>query len=723
MAKRPRIAAFMGVASVVGLAWLLWQRCGVRGCPEIERLDGYVPDRAAVVLDRNGVELARLYVVQREIVPLDSLPPHVPAAFVAIEDQRFWQHGGIDWRRAVGALVANVRSLGVRQGFSTITMQLARNAFPDRLPYRERTLGRKLAEMRVALAIEERYTKREILELYLNHIYFGRGAWGIEAAAREYFRKPASALSLAEAAMLAGMVTAPNQLDPQRNPVLAYRRRWVVLHQMWRQGVITEEEANAADDAPLVTAEATADAGDLAPYFVEEVRNYMEREIGDALYSEGYTIHTTLDANVQSVAEAELKRLLAEIEAGRYGPWEHPVYDDTAAGRPDGTPYLQGAVLVLDAATGDVLAMVGGRDFSHSRFNRAVGAWRQPASTFKPFIYAAAIMAGYSPADQLADSPIRRDLGGGRVWAPRNYDGRYAESISLRDALVVSSNVATIRLAEAVGLGRVAEVAERLGLRGPFPHVPALALGIKEATPLELAAAYAAFATLGRRPEPRIVSVVRDDDGAEIWRRDPRVEVVLDPGVAFLVTDILRDVVDRGTGVAVRLAGYRGPAAGKTGTTNNSVDYWFVGYTPSLVGVVWIGFDMPRPIIEGAAGDRVAPRLWGRIMRRISPPGERDWQPPPSVLELRIDDDGRVYGPDCDFDGAGRSDYFLAVTVRDVTCGTPRPRLLSRARRVAADTLAIPAADTTLAMPTRDTLATPAADTLAVPATAPPAGR
>jgi len=681
------------VLSLAGLAWLLWQRCGVGGCPEIERLDGYVPDRAAVVLDRNGVELARLYVVQREIIPLDSLPPHVPAAFVAIEDQRFWQHSGIDWRRAFGALLANVRSLGVRQGFSTITMQLARNAFPDRLPYTERTLGRKLAEMRVATAIEERYTKRQILELYLNHIYFGRGAWGIEAAAREYFRKPASTLTLAEAALLAGMVTAPNQLDPHRNPVLAYRRRWVVLHQMWRQGLITEDEANEADDAPLVTAEATADAGDLAPYFVEEVRNYMEREIGDALYAGGYTIHTTLDARAQAVAEAELRALLAEMEAGQYGPWEHPVYDDTAAARPDGTPYLQGAVLVLDAATGDVLAMVGGRDFSHSRFNRAVGAWRQPASTFKPFIYAAAIMAGYSPADQLDDSPIRRDLGGGRVWAPRNYDGRYAESISLRDALVVSSNTATIRLAEAVGFDRVAELAGRMGLRGPFPRVPSLALGIAEATPLELAAAYAAFATLGSRPEPRIVSVVRRPDGTEVWRQDPKVEAVLDPGVAFLITDILRDVVDRGTGTAVRLAGYRGPAAGKTGTTNNSVDYWFAGYTPSRVAVVWIGFDLPRPIIRGTAGDRVAPRLWGRIMRRIAPRGEAGWAMPASVLELRVDDAGRVYRPDCVFDGVARTEYFLATTVRDVACGTPRPRPRGRARpRVATDTLAVPAA-------------------------------
>ncbi|HEX7120672.1 MAG TPA: PBP1A family penicillin-binding protein [Longimicrobiales bacterium] len=689
LAGGPLIAAMVGFLAVAGVCWLLWDRCGLRGCPAVDRLDGYVPDRAAVVVDRHGVELARLYVVQRKIVPLDSLPPYVPAAFIAIEDQRFWEHGGIDWRRTFGAALANLKSLRIRQGFSTITMQLARNAFPDRLPYAERTIGRKLAEMRVAKAIEARYTKRQILGLYLNHIYFGGGAWGIEAAAQEYFRKPASALTLAEAALLAGMVTAPNDLDPRRYPERAYKRRWVVLHAMWRQGVITAESANAADDAPLVTAEGTAEAGELAPYFVQEVRHYMEREIGEALYTAGYTIHTTLDAAAQAAAQEELRERLEAVESGRYGPYRHPVYRPGVPRDPDGTKYLQGAVVVLDAATGDVLAMVGGRDFSHSRFNRAVGAWRQPASTFKPFVYAAALALGYSPAHRLDNSRIRRNMGGGRVWSPRNFNGRYAESISLRDALVVSSNTATIRLAEAVGFDRVAAVAERLGLRGPFPRVPSLALGTAEATPLELAAAYTAFATLGDRAEPRIVTRVRAPDGRVVWRREPRVEAVLDPGVAFLLTDILRDVVDRGTGFGVRMAGFRGPAAGKTGTSNDAADYWFVGYTPSRVATVWIGFDLPRTIIPGASGDRIAPPLWGRIMRRIAPRGERPWAPPPTVRALRVDDAGRIYAPECGFDGAGRSEYFLAATVARVECGEPYP-VPAVADLPAGDSLAIP---------------------------------
>ncbi|HEX6939663.1 MAG TPA: PBP1A family penicillin-binding protein [Longimicrobiales bacterium] len=691
LAGWPLATALGVVLAVVGVAWFFWERCGLRGCPQVDRLDRYVPDRAAVVLDRHGAELARLYLVRREIAPLDSLPRYVPAAFVAIEDQRFWEHGGIDWQRTLGAALVNLRSLRVRQGFSTITMQLARNAFPDRLPYAQRTIGRKLAEMRVAREIEARYTKRQILELYLNHIYFGGGAWGIEAAAQEYFRKPASALTLAEAAMLAGMVTAPNALDPRRYPVRAYRRRWVVLHAMWRQGMITAAEANAADDAPLITAEGTAEAGDLAPYFVEEVRHFMEREIGEALYTGGYVIHTTLDAGVQAVVEAELREQLAAVESGRYGRYEHPVYGSPAARGPDGPRYLQGAVVMLDARTGDVLAMVGGRDFSQSRFNRAVRAWRQPASTFKPFIYAAALASGYSPAHRVDNSPIRRNMGGGRVWAPRNVGGRYTETISLRDALVVSSNTATIRLAEAVGVDRVAEMAERLGLRGPFPLVPALALGTAEATPLELAAAYAAFATLGSRPEPRLVTEVRGPGGRVVWRQEPRVEAVLDPGVAFLVTDILQDVVDRGTGFGVRMAGFRGPAAGKTGTSNDAVDYWFVGYTPSRVAAIWIGFDLPRTILPGSTGDRIAPPLWGRIMRRITAGREAPWTPPPTVRALRVDDAGRIYAPECGNESVGRSEYFLASTVMGVGCGSPQPTPAVSAAG-AADTLAIPTA-------------------------------
>lgn len=630
---------------VVGVGYAFWRRCGLRGCPSVEGLDRFVPENATVIVDRHGGELARLYAVKRDIVPLDSLPAYVPQAFIAIEDRRFRNHGGIDWRRVLGAAWRNLRSLEIKEGFSTITMQLARNAFPDRLPYRERTIARKLAEMRVATLIEERYTKDQILELYLNHIYFGSGAWGIAAAAHEYFRKPPSSLTLAEAALLAGMIAAPNELNPRTRATPAYQSRRVVLREMWLQGLITAAEANEASASPLITAAGTR-TPDLAPYFMEEVRYFMEAEIGEALYTEGYTIHTTLDVAVQRVAEAELQNQLAAIEQGRFGRYEHP-QNAQGAGDPQGKPasgssadagpgYLQGAVLVLEATTGDVLAMVGGRDFSDSRFNRAVQARRQAASTFKPFIYAAALVSGHSPATRLDDTPIRRDMGGGRIWAPRNPDNRYADSISMRDALAFSSNVATIRLAEEVGLDRVAAMATAMGLQGPFPLVPALALGAAEVTLIELVSAYAAFATLGRRPEPRIVMQVVDAHGRIVWRREPRVREVLDPAVAFQVTDFLRDVVERGTGSGVRTAGFHGPAAGKTGTSSNTADYWFIGFTPSRVAGVWIGLDLPRTIVAGTSADAIAPSLWGSIMRQTVPASETPWTPPTLIEARRV---------------------------------------------------------------------------------------
>lgn len=644
------VVTVLALLLVVGGGYAFWKRCGLRGCPSVEGLDRFFPENASVVVDRHGSELARLYAMKREIVPLDSLPVYVPQAFIAIEDRRFRNHGGIDWRRALGAAWRNLRSLQIEEGFSTITMQLARNAFPDRLPYRERTIARKLAEMRVATLIEERYTKDQILELYLNHIYFGSGAWGIAAAAHEYFRKPASSLTLPEAALLAGMIAAPNELNPRTRAIPAYQSRWVVLHAMWHQGLISAAETNEASASPLITAAGTR-VTDVAPYFMEEVRYLMEAEIGEALYTEGYTIHTTLDAAVQGVAEEELQSQLALVEKGRFGSYEHPEYAPAtggAQGKPAsgsgadaGPAYLQGAVVVLEATTGDVLAMVGGRDFSDSRFNRAVRARRQAASTFKPFIYAAALASGYSPSALLDDTPLRRDMGGGRIWAPQNPGNRYADSISLRDALVFSSNVATIRLAEEVGLDRVAAMAKAMGLQGPFPLVPALALGAADVTLIELVAAYAAFATLGRRPEPRIVTQVVDANGRVVWRREPRVREVLDPAVAFQVTDILGDAVERGTGSGVRAAGFHGPAAGKTGTSSNTADYWFIGFTPSRVAGVWIGLDLPRTIVAGTSADAIAPSLWGGIMRRTVPASETPWTPPPLTEARRVNHGGR----------------------------------------------------------------------------------
>lgn len=687
--KRSKLLLFIGggiIALGVGVLWVLWSRCGTEGCPDVARLSEYVPDEASVVLDRNGGQLGQLYRVNRVIVPLDSLPPYLPAAFIAVEDQRFWRHRGVDWVRVLGAAWANLRARRVEEGFSTITMQLARNVFPKRIPQSQRTLGRKLTEMRVAGQIERRFTKRQILELYLNQIYFGDGAWGIEAAAAEYFGKSASRLTLGEAAVLAGLIRAPQRLSPRRNPSGAQGRRGVVLAKMVEQGVITADAARAADAEPLRIRHGTVRGVGPAAYFVEEVRQELEAELGEELYTGGYLIHTTLDPAVQAVAEAELEAQLKAIEAGRFGVFRHPrrgAGGEAGAGEGDAaqgdeTRYLQGAVVVMDAASGDLLALVGGRDFRDSKFDRAVQAWRQPGSAFKPFVYGAALAAGYPPTQVLSDEPLSVVLSNGSIWEPRNFEGSYRGAVTMRQALAQSRNVATIRLAQEVGLPQVIDFARRLGLTGPIPHVPSIAIGAAEVTLLELTAAYAAFATLGVRPTPRLVTRVVDRDGRVVWSRPAEGRRVVDPAVAFVLTDLLRGVVDRGTGTPVRAAGFRGPAAGKTGTTNGSTDVWFLGYTPERVAGVWIGFDRPQAIVPGATGGRLAAPVWGRIMRRTLPPGSVGWSPPAGVEQQWVDAAGRVYRDGCPAFGELRPEFFVAGSAPPDGCAGVGSPLLGR---------------------------------------------
>ena len=673
---RPAGSALAAVLVLIVLTttigWLLWERCGLRGCPDVERLKGYVPDEASIVVDRRGREIAKLYRVHRVVVSLDSLPPYVPAAFVAVEDRRFWEHEGVDWPRVLGAAWANVRARRIAEGFSTITMQLARSVFPERLPLRERTLSRKLAEMRVAKEIESRFTKRQILEMYLNQIYFGGGAWGIEAASQEYFGKPASELTLAESALLAGVIRAPNRLNPRVDPEAALRRRAVVLRMMAAQGSVPVQEAEAAMREPLQLARGSVDLDVRAPYFVEEVRREVEDHLGEAVYTEGYTIHTTLDLSLQEAAESELDAQLDAIESGRYGRYVHPSYEPGASEGGGRTPYLQGAIVVMDTRTGDVLAMVGGRDFEDSKFNRATQARRQPGSAFKPFVYAAALAAGYPPTHALSDQPLIRVMSDGSVWAPRNFGGSYAGLVMMRDALVQSRNVATIRLAEEVGLDAVLETARRLGLDGPLPAVPSLAIGAGEVSLLSLVAAYAAFATLGVRPEPRFVTRVDDRYGRVVWSNPPRSRRVMDAGVAFLATDIMRDVVDRGTGTAVRAVGFTGPVAGKTGTTNDGADVWFIGFTPDHVAGVWIGFDQRRSIVPGATGGILAAPVWGRVMQHAGPT-RHDWAVPPGVETRLVDGFGNVLPSWCVPHGAVRREYFLVGTAPPARCRAGDP--------------------------------------------------
>lgn len=662
-----RILAATFVLLVV-VAAVLWMRCGLRGCPDIDNLTDDGPSGATVIEDRAGQEIARIPAVQRVRVSLDSLPTYIPAAFVAMEDQRFWRHHGVDWLRVAGAAYHNLRSFGIEQGSSTITMQLARNVFPDRLPASQRTMSRKLAEARVAQLIERKYSKRQILEMYLNQIYFGHGAYGIEAAAREYFGKHASQLTLDEAALLAGLPRAPTLLNPRSNLEHARKGRRVVLRRMAAQHLISAEQAAAAAATPIRPLRRAPTSAGNAPYFVAAVRQLLEDSLAGPIDNDGYTIETTLDSKLQSIAEDEVNRQLAVIEAGAYGSFAHPVYAGVSGDSlvsATGTEYLQAAVVFMDPRNGDVLALIGGRDYHDSQFNRALNADRQMASTFKPFVYAAAIAAGYPPSLPLSDQPIHLNVGG-REWSPENEDRKYHDALTMRAALAASSNVATVRLATMVGLDRVIDEAHRAGMQGAIPAIPSTVLGSVSATPLEVTTAYASLATLGTRPEPRLVTRVLDAKGRVVWEQKPVVRTGLDPSVAFMVTEMLKDAVDSGTASSVRDAGYHGIVAGKTGTSNGAADLWFVGYTPELVGTIWLGFDHRRPIVPDGDGGAIAAPIWGRIMARFGDPGP-DWQPPSGVVSRRVDATGRAYGEHC-AKAPAHVEYFLARTAPPDGC-------------------------------------------------------
>ena len=658
------VAVAAASAAFVLLLALAWWRCGFDGCPDVSRLASYQPGGAPLLLDRQGEVFADLAPPEPVIVPLHALPSHVPQAFLAIEDQRFYEHDGVDWRRIGGAAVANLRAGGFEQGFSTITMQLARNVFPDRIPARERTTSRKLLEVRVAKEIEAEYSKDEILEMYLNHIYFGSGAHGVEVAAQSYFGRPAAELTLAQAALLAALPKAPSHYDPRRRPRAALERRNLVLALMERQGRIPRFAAEAARAEPLGVVRRRPEErvkASLAPYFVEQVRVELEERFGEGLYAQPLRIWTTLDSAVQRAADEELARQLRAIEDGELGRFEGDGYAPDAEPSENGTSYLQGAVVAIDPRRGDVLAWVGGRDFAHSQFDRVAMAQRQVGSAWKPFVYAAALARGWALSQPLSDRRLTLRMADGQVWQPKNFSDRYEGPMPLREALVRSQNVPTVRLASEVGFGAVADLAERAGIEGPISEYPAMALGAVSASPLELATAYTPFANGGIMVEPRLVQRVEDQDGKVLWEPGVARREVVEPPVAYLVTDVLAEALGQGTAAGALPAGFAVPAAGKTGTTNAGTDAWFVGYTPDLVAAVWIGFDRPRPIVEQASGGRLAAPVWGRLAGRVysrrEPP--EPWEMPEQVVARQVDPaTGLVIAEGCAH-GGGRRELFI----------------------------------------------------------------
>ncbi|GBD31521.1 MAG: penicillin-binding protein [Gemmatimonadales bacterium] len=633
-----------------GLAYGSWTRaCAGAACPSISVLEEYRPQQAAKVYAADGRLITELGVQRRTVLTIDEIAPEVRAAFLAVEDKRFYQHHGIDFWRVFGAIKANILALGWAQGFSTITMQLARNVWQDRIGF-EKILRRKIREIKVALELERTYPKDKILELYLNQIYLGSpNLYGVEAAAQGYFGKSARELNVAEAALLAAIANLPGRYDPRKYPARAIRRRNLVISLMRDAGYLTEEEAARWSNYPLILS-SRPDFGEVAPYFVEWIRQQLYDRFGRDLYEEGYRIYTTLDLEMQIAAERALEEQLEAIESGAYGPFRHPTYDDyleslqnseTARRSHTITPYLQGALVALDARTGHVLAMVGGRDFGDSEFNRATQARRQAGSTFKPFVYAAAIRAGKPASYMVDDAPISLMLPGDSLpWEPQNYEGDFRGPMTLRRGLYLSRNLVAIRLGLEIGEQAVIGEALRFGISTPLPPYPSLHIGSASVIPLEMTAAFTPFATLGVKAAPIGILRVEDAKGNIVWEPQPRTERVMDEEHIWILTSMLQDVVDRGTAYqAVRGAGFTLPAAGKTGTTNDGTDVWFIGFTPELVAGVWIGFDEPKKIKANAAGGRLAAPAWTAFMKEVYErrPPPPPWRRPDGLITREID--------------------------------------------------------------------------------------
>lgn len=568
------------------------------------RLDlksAYRPAVISTVYDVRGQPIGEFYHQRRIVVPLDRMPPHVIQALLAAEDSRFFAHGGVDVFAIMRAVFSNLRRRAVREGASTITQQLVRGFFLTP----ERTLGRKIREAILAYRVEKNHTKEEILYLYLNQVYFGHGNYGIEAASRDYFGKGVDQLSLAEAALLAGLPRSPSRNSPYRDFFAATKRQRYVLRRMLQEKFINEAAYQEALQTPVRLSPAPALNSQIAPYFVE----YVRRVIGDRygfgpLLQGGLQIYTTLDGDVQLAAQKALREGLNEIRLRVRKKSRTPPRD--AQGE------VEGALLAMDPRTGMVRALVGGYDFYQSQFNRALQAKRQPGSAFKPIIYSAALEAGYSELSIVPDAPLVFRMAPGKFWRPQNYDNRFVGPVTLRSALAHSLNSVAIRLAQRVGLERVIQQARKLGIESPLEKNLSLALGSASVSLLEMVRAFGVFAGGGNLAEPLFILKVTDRYGNVLEESEPTSKAVLSPEIAYVLTDMLKNVVQSGT---ARAAAKLGPnVAGKTGTTSDFRDGWFIGYTPEFIAGVWVGYDDHRPLGDKETGANTALPIWLNFM-------------------------------------------------------------------------------------------------------------
>lgn len=600
--KRIPVKRWIWLAAATGLL------CGVtagtllaltRDLPQIQSLESYKPSAITRIYSADQILLKELYVEKRDPVALSRVPEDLKTALLTTEDRRFYDHSGLAVKGILRAMVQNLRKGRFVQGASTLTQQLAKTLFLTP----RKTLSRKLREAILSIQLERRYTKDEILALYLNQIYFGSGAYGVASAARVYFGKPVQDLTLAQCALIAGLPKSPSRYSPLVNPELALKRRNIVLRQMLDTGAITKSDYLAALDKKLLEPQSRSEKSK-APYFIDFIIDSLENTIGASLlYKGGLTVHTTLSFEFQKTAEQAMDDGLKQLISRRL---KNQLKQ----------PLPQGALVAINIQTGGIVAMVGGRDGSDTPFNRATAAKRQPGSAFKPILYALAIEREFQPYDKILDAPVVFDAPSqDREWQPQNFSQEYEGEICLRWALAHSKNIPAVRLLDKLGPSSVIQFARSLGLRSPLRPNLSLALGTSELDLLELTAAYAAFANQGKYTRPYGITTVIDAEGQTLWRIKPEQRIAMNRGGAAVITNMLEAVIQDGTGQGAKIL--PGPLAGKTGTTNDFKDALFIGYGPHFATGVWVGNDDASTLGPRETGARAALPIWIEFMQQV----------------------------------------------------------------------------------------------------------
>lgn len=636
--KRHRLRWFLILAAALALGFGVGGYISVMtGLPPAASISFFSPAVATRVYDQNDSLVGEFFVERRELTSLDRVPQYLKDGFICIEDKQFYKHWGVNIFALIRSVLKNIMHMQIMGGGSTITMQLARNMFLTQ----EQTIMRKLKEIALAVQIERAYTKDEILEKYLNQINFGQGRYGVETAAHYYFGKDTRDLSLSQCAMLVALAKSPEIYNPYKHLKRALGRRNLVLGEMVKGNYITSPEYDQAlaESLKVIEHKPVKAVGE---YYLEEIRRYLELKYGgEFLYRSGANIYTTMDLRIQKVCEEKLEKHLAKVEKDYHFSMPKVKFDSLAdsliqTDTLSVIPYLQGGIVVIDQHTGGVKAIVGGRDFGQSKFNRATQAHRQTGSIFKVFVFCAAIDNGFTAADIVLDLPIVLEIPGvDSIYRPANFDNRFMGPITLRKALQLSRNLAAVRLIRTLGPDLVVKYAHSLGIKSNLLPVISLALGACEVSLLELTHAISTVANYGEEIEPVMIRKITNKDNTLIERNDPRPERRLSPQVAYVLINMMRGVVEGGTGLEVRKF-YRGPAAGKTGTSNNYADNWFVGYTPKYTCGIWVGHDDNQRIFRGATGGIVCAPIWGDIMRSVDSLHAGDFPAPEGMTWIKV---------------------------------------------------------------------------------------